>query len=233
MDLILDGHLFDSGLINQVLDILEIQGCKWEFLQCGANTNPKDRPSAKSKALLRITGVDSTVLANVQTKIETLITVMEKAEATVFRHNWNDASADAKKTASVGSQAKVESSDPQHVLLLGAGMVSQSVVTYLGRRKNRSIVVASDKESEARKVAAAAVNGRPVGLDISNDPRSLSQLIQQADVVVSLLPAPLHHTVAEFCIEHRKQLVTASYESDEMRQLHERYVDCPSLRVII
>jgi alpha-aminoadipic semialdehyde synthase len=221
MDLLLDGHLFDSGLINQVLDILELQSCTWDFLQCAANANPTKSPSAKSKVLLRITGSDATVLAIVQTKIETLISVVEKADATVFRHDWNATSFHSKRSASESARV-VEPDKPQNILLLGAGMVSHSVVNYLGRRTNRSIVVASDNENEARKVAGQT--GRHVGLDITNDARSLSQLVQEADVVVSLLPAPLHPKVAENCIEHRKHLVTASYESDVMRELNERYV---------
>ena len=40
----------------------------------------------------------------------------------------------------------------------------------------------------------------------------------------SLLPYDLHPTVAELCIKHKKNMVTASYVSPIMRELHNRYV---------
>ena len=42
-----------------------------------------------------------------------------------------------------------------------------------------------------------------------------------ADAVLSLLPAPLHATVAEQCIAARTPLVTASYVSPELAELHD------------
>ena len=40
--------------------------------------------------------------------------------------------------------------------------------------------------------------------------------------MLSLLPAPLHATVAEQCIAARTPLVTASYVAPELAALHER-----------
>jgi alpha-aminoadipic semialdehyde synthase len=40
----------------------------------------------------------------------------------------------------------------------------------------------------------------------------------------SLLPVPFHCAVAEFCIKHRKHLVTASYISPAMKALHDQAV---------
>ena len=42
----------------------------------------------------------------------------------------------------------------------------------------------------------------------------------------SLLPVSFHPTVAELCLQHKKHLVTASYISPAMRDLHERYAFC-------
>ena len=39
--------------------------------------------------------------------------------------------------------------------------------------------------------------------------------------VTSLLPVPFHPTVAKLCITHKKHMVTASYMSQAMRELHE------------
>ena len=49
-------------------------------------------------------------------------------------------------------------------------------------------------------------------------------IILDADILQSLLPVPFHPSVAELCIKNRKHLVTASYISPAMRELHDRYV---------
>ena len=43
----------------------------------------------------------------------------------------------------------------------------------------------------------------------------------------SLLPVPFHVGVAERCIAKQKHMVTASYISPAMRELHEKYAFRP------
>jgi alpha-aminoadipic semialdehyde synthase len=52
---------------------------------------------------------------------------------------------------------------------------------------------------------------------------AVENMISQSDLVISLLPVPFHPGVAELCIKKRKHLVTASYVSPAMKELHERY----------
>ncbi|KAI9317684.1 Saccharopine dehydrogenase-domain-containing protein [Dichotomocladium elegans] len=112
----------------------------------------------------------------------------------------------------------------QNILLLGSGMVARPLVERLTRRANARVVIASNVLSEAEKIAASVSSGpgltETVELDIS-DSDKLARLISGADVVVSLVPAFLHHTVAKACIEQRKHMVTASYVSKEMEDLDE------------
>ena len=81
------------------------------------------------------------------------------------------------------------------------------------------VAVASKFEDEAMAVAQHAARGKAVTCDLSQPGDKLRHLIEEADVVVSLLPAPMHAMVAMECITLKKDLVTASYESDEMRAL--------------
>jgi saccharopine dehydrogenase (NAD+, L-glutamate forming) len=46
-------------------------------------------------------------------------------------------------------------------------------------------------------------------------------LISTADIAVSMLPAAFHTTIATFCLELNKHLVTPSYISDKMQSLHD------------
>lgn len=50
---------------------------------------------------------------------------------------------------------------------------------------------------------------------------SLSNLIKDTNLVVSLLPYSLHAKVAEFCIDHQTNMITASYLLPELRELDE------------
>jgi alpha-aminoadipic semialdehyde synthase len=56
------------------------------------------------------------------------------------------------------------------------------------------------------------------------DQAVVENLISQSDIVISLLPVPFHPSVAGLCLKQRKHLVTASYISPAMRDLHEKSV---------
>jgi len=57
-------------------------------------------------------------------------------------------------------------------------------------------------------------------LDISNSEKR-QHAVSQADIVVSMLPARFHSTIASDCLLLKKNLVTASYVSDDMRSMNE------------
>lgn len=77
--------------------------------------------------------------------------------------------------------------------------------------------------SEANSLANVFNRVQPTQINILDDVNYLKQLVEQTDLVVSLLPSQFHHLVAEQCIELKKNMVTASYCSDQMLQLHDRY----------
>ena len=221
MILSLEGHLFDSGLINQILDVFEANQCSFEFKECCVRHQPEY--PVKSTAILKVTRpqeehVDvEDVLRKVHSKVRALVDAVENAGATVRRIDGSATTGNSASVAYTESQV-----DSKTVLLLGSGRVSKSVVDLLGRTKNRKVVVASDNETQAHEVAEYAKDGTAVGLDIVNDQAGLSNLVEQADVVISLLPVPMHPTIAEVCINLNTDLVTASYESEGIRKLHQR-----------
>jgi len=47
----------------------------------------------------------------------------------------------------------------------------------------------------------------------------LGALIQNCDIVVSLVPAQFHVPIANMCLKYNKHLITSSYISPEMREL--------------
>jgi alpha-aminoadipic semialdehyde synthase len=215
----LEGHLFDSGLINQVFDVIESNECGVDLQRCVFPPRSTGGRSKKSAVLLRVTSSDEAVLSRVESKIGALVDVIEKAEAAMVR-------VDHGRTTSQRSPASVQDlKKEKKVLLLGAGRVSRSLVDLLGRSGDKVITVVADNEEEARGVASVAEKGRHVGLNVKNDLQRLSELIEGSDIVISLLPAPMHPPVALECIMHKKDFVTASYESEEMRAMNDRAKD--------
>ncbi|CAE6459137.1 unnamed protein product [Rhizoctonia solani] len=129
-------------------------------------------------------------------------------------------SADAKLSQSIKPKKRV--------LLLGSGMVAKPAVDVFLGRADVELVIASNNLPEATALVRSHSRAEAVELDVSDQDR-MAQLINGADVVVSLLPAALHTQVAENCIKYKKHLVTASYISPSMQELHERAVEADVL----
>ncbi|KAM7438042.1 hypothetical protein ABFA07_012446 [Porites harrisoni] len=113
----------------------------------------------------------------------------------------------------------------QRVLLLGSGFTVAPCVEYLTRDKSLAVTVASDQISEAEILASKYKNTHPVLLDVTQSEEKLKKLIQQHDVVISLLPYSLHPVVAKSCIAYKKNLLTTSYVLPAIEELHQSAVD--------
>lgn len=104
------------------------------------------------------------------------------------------------------------------VLILGAGMVASPLVRYLMGQAGLEVIVADQELERAQKLVRGSQNGRAVQLDIKNE-ADAKQEISRSDLVISILPHSFHPQVAVWCIQHRKNLLTASYVSEEMKKL--------------
>ena len=101
------------------------------------------------------------------------------------------------------------------ILVLGAGLSTYSLIEYLLKHAEEfdwQIIVADINE----QMAHDKVNGHPRGaskvFDINDDTESW-RTIADVDIVISMLPAFMHHLVAKKCIDLRKPMLTASYQS--------------------
>lgn len=107
------------------------------------------------------------------------------------------------------------------ILVLGAGLSSSSLIKYLmdhSAELDWHVTVGDISKALAAKKLGQSERGRAIHFDV-HDEAQRSGEIQQADVVVSMLPASMHILVARSCIQFKKHLVTASYVSDEIRAL--------------
>jgi len=110
------------------------------------------------------------------------------------------------------------------ILIIGAGLSTTDLIDYLlenAEQYDWKITVGDISEERARK----KVNGHPRGkskvFDITDDLESWRS-IANADVIISMLPANMHHLVADKCIDLRKPMLTASYATDQIKALDEK-----------
>src|SRR5688572_2441062 len=114
----------------------------------------------------------------------------------------------------------------QTILVLGAGRSSSALITYLLQQATThswKIVVGDVSEEAARQRIGGSTRGQAVLFDIHNE--ASQTIIQDADVVISLMPANLHPLVAKHCVALGKHLLTASYVSKEMDEFHKEAVE--------
>jgi len=107
------------------------------------------------------------------------------------------------------------------ILIFGAGKSSSSLVNYLLEKsgsESLELIVADISPDNAKLLVKDHPKGRVVQLDIFQDEQRKEQ-IRKADLVISMLPASLHTLVARDCIEFGKDLVTASYISDDLKKM--------------
>lgn len=112
------------------------------------------------------------------------------------------------------------------ILILGAGRSSSSLISYVQKQaiKHGWQLVVGDYSLEAARERVAAGNyGKAIRFDIQEP--SGESVIAESDVVVSLMPAHLHSLVARLCLKYSRHLLTASYISPEMSDLHKEALD--------
>ena len=106
----------------------------------------------------------------------------------------------------------------KNILVLGAGMVAKPLVRYLLDQENINVILADQMQEKAQALIAQHPRGSARALNVKDDDR-LSELVANADLVVSLLPYAFHVRVAQYCLAHNTHLITASYVSTDMKAL--------------
>ncbi len=124
-------------------------------------------------------------------------------------------------------KSKTDSPFGGKVLVLGAGLVSRPHVQYLLDQPEFEVTVASRTVSKAEKLVGDNPRGKALQLNVptGRDDDQLKKLIAEHDLSISLLPYTYHTKVAKYCIEFKKDMVTTSYVSDEMKSLNQRAKD--------
>ncbi|MEZ4793442.1 MAG: saccharopine dehydrogenase C-terminal domain-containing protein [Gelidibacter sp.] len=107
------------------------------------------------------------------------------------------------------------------ILIIGAGKSTSYLIKYLLDKsvsENLHVIVGDISVQNARKLIGNHENAQAITLDVFNK-QSRQEAIENADIVISMLPARYHIEVAKDCITYGKNMVTASYISPEMEDL--------------
>lgn len=107
------------------------------------------------------------------------------------------------------------------ILVIGSGKSSSYLIKYLlekSEEEDLHIIVGDIDLRNAQKLINDHEHGHAITLDVFNS-HSRKEAIENADIVVSMLPARYHIEVARDCITLGKNMVTASYVSKEMEDL--------------
>lgn len=110
----------------------------------------------------------------------------------------------------------------RQILILGAGKSSGVLIDYLvehAATQDWHISVADISREHALQKTQGRASATAIGFDFYNE-KNRKQLIAQTDIVVSMLPAAMHIVIAEECLQLKKNLVTPSYISTDMRKLN-------------
>jgi saccharopine dehydrogenase-like NADP-dependent oxidoreductase len=109
----------------------------------------------------------------------------------------------------------------KNVRIFGSGQSAPTLIQYLAtccRDLDLKITIADKQRVRADKYMAGLHNCDFLKTDITDETQR-NQLVEQADVVLSMVPAQFHPLVLKSCLKHKKTLLTPSYESIEMKQL--------------
>ncbi|HAH37189.1 MAG TPA: saccharopine dehydrogenase, partial [Algoriphagus sp.] len=107
------------------------------------------------------------------------------------------------------------------ILILGGGKSSTYLIDYLAdtcQNKDRKLILADLDEKAALEKLKNRPNTFAKSLDVS-DPEKRKSLIQESDLVISMLPAFMHPTIAKDCLDLGKHFFSASYESEDLKKM--------------
>lgn len=114
----------------------------------------------------------------------------------------------------------------KNILLIGAGRSTISLIEYLLEnleREDWSLVVGDQNLEFATSKIGNNPRAKAIKFDVTDDSQRVTE-IKKADIVISMLPAHMHISVAKDCVSFKKNMVTASYVSKEMRALEDEAI---------
>ena len=115
----------------------------------------------------------------------------------------------------------------KNILVIGAGLSASSMLRYFcenAEEQGWKIKVGDQDADLAKSKVQNCENAEGFALN-ALEPTERDPLVEWADLVISMLPARFHIDVAKDCIKYKTDLITPSYVSKEMKELHQEAID--------
>ena len=115
----------------------------------------------------------------------------------------------------------------KNVLILGAGLSASSLIKYMldhSVKNDWKIKLGDCVLDIAQQKIDGHSNGEAFVFNVK-DQEQVDTEVQNADIVVSMLPASFHYVIAEACVKYAVNMVTASYVSPEVKALDQEAKD--------
>lgn len=109
----------------------------------------------------------------------------------------------------------------KRIILFGSGNMAISYIDYFKNSKDIHITIATNDEKSGSELHEKYKHFTSLKVVDINNAHDCEPLIIEHDVVVSLLPPPLHPIVARYTINNNKNFVCSSYISPQMKELQE------------
>jgi len=109
----------------------------------------------------------------------------------------------------------------KQILIIGAGRSASTLIDYLLKvcQEHDWRILLGDLNVE---LAKEKIGGSPYGSAFTFDAHNeaaADELVSKVDLVISMLPARFHGLLARPCLKHHKHFITASYVSEEIREM--------------
>ena len=114
------------------------------------------------------------------------------------------------------------------ILVLGAGLSASSMIRYLlnsSKQEGWSLRIVDRDLKRVEKLVQGFSEAKALSFNALDRNERIGE-IENADLVISMLPARFHVEIAQDCIAFQKNLITPSYISEEMRGLDQQAKDC-------
>ena len=108
----------------------------------------------------------------------------------------------------------------KNIAIIGAGLMTKPMVDYFIDEFGYKVIMLNRTLSKAEKIRGNRPLGKALGW-ANNNTETLDRVIKDADIVISMVPKPLHIKVAKSCLKYKKNMITASYEIPELMALKE------------
>jgi saccharopine dehydrogenase-like NADP-dependent oxidoreductase len=106
----------------------------------------------------------------------------------------------------------------KNIAIIGAGLMTKPMVDYFIDKIGYKVTMLNRTLEKAEKIIGNRPLGKALGWE-NNNTETLDNVIKEADIVISMVPKPLHIKVAKSCLKYKKNMVTASYEIPELMNL--------------